>query len=93
MTVSIYLQRPLFRNRLRLPLEPVPCVLIIFKEVVSLLPNLRMVLIHPLNLDIRQEGWLDEVIVDGCHCNVLEAQPCLVAKVMVCLHFARHDDV
>lgn len=84
---------PLLGDGLRLALEPASRQFIIYKEVLGLLPDLSVVLVHPLHFRVGQKRRLDEVTVDRCHGSMLKAQPCLVTKIVCCLHFTRYYEV
>lgn len=83
----------LFRDGLGLALEPLPRQLILFKVVVCLLPDLSVVVVHPLELSITQQRWLNEVTTNGSHGNMLETEPLLVAELMGGLDLTSHDNV
>lgn len=63
----------LFRDWLGFALKPLLRQLIRVEVVVCLVPDLSMVVVHPLKLGIAQQGWLNQVAANGCHSNMLEA--------------------
>ena len=81
------------RDGLSLPLKPTAGVGVIFEKVLSLLPDFRMIVVHPLEFAVAQKGRFDQVATDGGHRNVLKAQPRPVTELMRSFNFARHDDV
>ena len=83
----------LLGDGLSLSLKPIPRPFVIYEEVVGLLPDFRVVLVHPLDLSIAQKRWLNEVTVNGSHGSVLKAQPRLITKIVRCLHFTGHNDI
>lgn len=83
----------LLRDGLGLTLKPLPRQLILVEVVVRLVPDLRVVIVHPLELGIVQQRGLDKVAANGSHGNVLEAEPLLVAKLVGGLDLTGHDDV
>lgn len=92
LVVYIY-TNSLFGDRLGFPLKPGPRPFVVSKELVSPFPNLCMVLVQPLDFDIRQQRRFNEVEIDRSHGGMFKAQPCLVAKVMRSVHFAGHNDI
>lgn len=83
----------LFRDRLGFALKPLQGQLIIVEEVVSLVPHLGVIVVHPLQLSIAEQRWLDQVAANGGHSNMLKAQPLLVAKLVRCVYLAAHNNV
>lgn len=83
----------LFGDGLGLSLKPIPRPFVIYEEVVSLLPDFRVILVHPLDLSVAQKGRINEVTVNRRHGSMLKAQPCLLTEVVRCLHFTGHDDI
>lgn len=83
----------LFRDRLGFALKPLQGQLIVVEEVVSLVPNLGVVVIHPLQLRIAKQRRLDQVATNGGHRNVFKAQPLLVAELVGCVDLAAHNNV
>ena len=63
----------LFGDGLGLSLKPIPRPFVIYDEVVSLLPDFRVVLVNPLDLSVAQKRWLNEVAVNRSHSSVLKA--------------------
>lgn len=83
----------LFRNGLSLTLKPLLRQLVVVKEVVCLIPDLSMVVIHPLDFGVAQERWFNEVTTDGCHGNVFKAEPLLVTELVGRVDLATHNNV
>ena len=82
-----------FGNGLCFPLEPAARVFIAVEEVVGLLPDLRMIVVHPFELSITEKRRFNQIATNRGHCDMFEAQPRFVAKLVRGLHLTCHNNI
>lgn len=73
--------------------EPVERQFIALEKVLGLLPDFRMVVVHPLDLRLCQERRINQALSQGHHRHMFEAEIWLVSESVRRFHFLGNDHV